>query len=272
MAVKHPWATVIGTDLVPPALIAVDKIPSNCRFEIDDANLPMDHYENTFSLVHARFMHGGINDIDSFFYQFARTLKPGGILIKTTVDEQILDENLQPFPFVEPGAPGFSWVQYMVALISLGQWHRGGLATQSKMWWQEWLENNPNYSEVVLQCVDVPVGAWKSGLSDRLAYAANLLKDDLISVFPAWRRLLLEDSHPEAEVDQWMEETRKDLTEMQSRCYLRFRYLVAVRGENPWEERQSLISEDLTSREAIKGLDLRKSWKRDSPSVVSVGP
>lgn len=79
MAATYPWTKVIGTDLVPPALVSRDNIPPNLRFAIEDANLRMDHYTSILSVFHARLWNLGLNDPNSFFYEAARTLKPGGV-------------------------------------------------------------------------------------------------------------------------------------------------------------------------------------------------
>lgn len=75
---------VVGLDLVPPANVTEDSVPPNCRFEVDDANLPLEHYENCFNVVHMRSSEPGINDCEGFLYEVARTLRPSGILILVT--------------------------------------------------------------------------------------------------------------------------------------------------------------------------------------------
>jgi len=159
VATTYPWANVTGMDLVPPALISKDNIPCNLRFEIDDANLRMDHYTDMFSVVHARTIAMGLNDVNSFFYQVAQTLKTGGVFFMVDALTQVRDENLKPFPFVEPGEPGFTWFQYCRGQAAKAGWHRG--CRVYKQWWKEWLESNPNYSEVRHRDLDIPIGAWK---------------------------------------------------------------------------------------------------------------
>ncbi|KAG9017238.1 hypothetical protein FRB90_001256 [Tulasnella sp. 427] len=105
MALQFPHAQVIGLDLVPPAKVGEMIIPPNCRFEVDDANLTFEHYHQFFRLVHVRSADQGINDFESFLYEIARTLLPGGILLLVTGYPQIYDVDKKPFPVVEEGEP-----------------------------------------------------------------------------------------------------------------------------------------------------------------------
>lgn len=62
MAKEFPHTTVLGVDLSPCAVHPAD-IPSNCRFEIDDINNGLDHFNNTFDLVHLRNVSMGVRPV-----------------------------------------------------------------------------------------------------------------------------------------------------------------------------------------------------------------
>lgn len=59
MAATYPHAEVIGVDLAPVPLDAL-QVPPNCRFEIDDANLGFPHFHGQFDVVHTRATSGGV--------------------------------------------------------------------------------------------------------------------------------------------------------------------------------------------------------------------
>ncbi|KAG8955733.1 hypothetical protein FRC04_007724 [Tulasnella sp. 424] len=125
MALQFPHVEVVGLDLVPPATVTETSVPPNCRFEVDDANLSFEHYDNCFNVVHMRSSEPGINDFQGFLYEIARTLRPGGVLLLVTgyprstpeIDvmtfvplnllQQVYDIDAKPFPVVEVGEPGF---------------------------------------------------------------------------------------------------------------------------------------------------------------------
>ncbi|KAG8933002.1 hypothetical protein FRC01_011402 [Tulasnella sp. 417] len=80
IARQMPEADVIGCDLVP--VNPGSEPPSNCRFELCDVNVNLDHYpSNAFNIVHARAVLQGVKDYPSFFKQVARLLRPGGVFV-----------------------------------------------------------------------------------------------------------------------------------------------------------------------------------------------
>ncbi|KAG8934047.1 hypothetical protein FRC02_010639 [Tulasnella sp. 418] len=164
MAMEFPHAEVIGLDLAPPTLKDIPNIPSNCRFEIDNANLPLDHYENTFNLVHVRGVELGITDFNSFLYNVARTIKPGGIVIIAGGFPQLYDENFQPHPTTLEGHPGFTWSQRLIGEAYSAFLARADNAIDSKQFWAKWIAENPNYENPVFQDVFMPLGPWQSGM------------------------------------------------------------------------------------------------------------
>ncbi|KAJ1302641.1 hypothetical protein OPQ81_002958 [Rhizoctonia solani] len=58
-AIDFPHVEVLGVDLAPTSAIAP---PPNCRFEIDDLNLGLEHFFGpTFDIVHARLLNSGLH-------------------------------------------------------------------------------------------------------------------------------------------------------------------------------------------------------------------
>ncbi|KAG9047371.1 hypothetical protein FS837_002477 [Tulasnella sp. UAMH 9824] len=138
MARQFPHAEVVGLDLVPPILVTEDEIPVNCRFEVDDANLSLDHFEQCFDLVHMRSADTGLNDLKGWFYEIARTLRPGGILIICNGSAQKHDADLRPLPVTYPGQPRFSWVQHTWGVIYDGYHSKGNTAVENPLYWDEY--------------------------------------------------------------------------------------------------------------------------------------
>ncbi|KXX82478.1 Demethylmenaquinone methyltransferase [Madurella mycetomatis] len=72
---EHPQAEVVGTDLSP---IQPAWVPTNVRFEIEDAALDWTFRDNTFDFIHMRYLIGGIDDWGALFKQAYRCCKAGG--------------------------------------------------------------------------------------------------------------------------------------------------------------------------------------------------
>lgn len=83
MAKEFCDAEVLGIDLRLPSVLAdpSQRLPSNCSFQIADANYDMDKFDPVFDVVHQRCVEAGINDADLFFYEAARILRPDGVLL-----------------------------------------------------------------------------------------------------------------------------------------------------------------------------------------------
>jgi len=269
MSLAFPWTSVVGVDLVPPSHIPKDKIPQNCRFEVDDLNLSLEHYTNNFSVIHDRMMEQGLNDAESFMYEAARALKPGGILMIVHGDIQYWTEDFEPFPWVEPGEPGFYWIQYIVGHAFLSYRQRGGTGGNGCMWFKEALEGNPNYSAVHEEEMFLPMGPWKEGMNEREILGSNLLREALARVVLGWKPYLLNCGHREEDIDLWATECARELREMSKRAYIRFFSVGAVRADTPWQEREiTATPPDYAARSPIKGLDLVKAQMRpEGPSA-----
>ncbi|KAF3941940.1 hypothetical protein ABW19_dt0206031 [Dactylella cylindrospora] len=77
MADNYPSAVVTGNDLSP---IQPNWVPTNVKFEVDDFESEWTYPENTFDMIYARYLLGGITDYPKLFAQAFKALKPGGYL------------------------------------------------------------------------------------------------------------------------------------------------------------------------------------------------
>ncbi|CCX05523.1 Similar to Demethylmenaquinone methyltransferase; acc. no. Q9RRT0 [Pyronema omphalodes CBS 100304] len=75
MADKFPMAEVIGTDLSP---IQPSWMPTNCRFEVDDATLDWTFKSDFFDFIHARNISTGVNSWEHLTSEMMRCTTPGG--------------------------------------------------------------------------------------------------------------------------------------------------------------------------------------------------
>ncbi|KAG9017245.1 hypothetical protein FRB90_001263 [Tulasnella sp. 427] len=237
IALEFPHAEVIGLDIVPPVLLTDEDVPNNCRFEVDDANLSFEHYENAFNVIHLRGANQGINDFQSWLYEMAKMLRPNGVIILVNGYPQMYDPQYQPLPTRQPGQEGFTWLQFVWSSVYKALHNRGNFAVDSCLYWQGWLECNPNYTSPQTRSVYVPLGPWKQEMSQRGQFVSALMREDCIRILGNFKPLLLGDGHKEADVDQWIENATKELQDLSVHCYSRWQYTVAVRNEQPWQER-----------------------------------
>lgn len=68
-------------------------IPSNLRFEVDDATLPWTYDENFFDFVHIRYLSGTIADWTALFKEAHRTLTGGGWVQDCQIDPRFRSDD-----------------------------------------------------------------------------------------------------------------------------------------------------------------------------------
>ncbi|CAJ0552245.1 Ff.00g062240.m01.CDS01 [Fusarium sp. VM40] len=87
---EHPNTEVIGTDLSP---IQPSWVPPNVKFEIEDATNTWSWSDNTFDLVHMRYLIGSITDWGALFKEAFRCCKPGGFVESVEVNPIFLSDD-----------------------------------------------------------------------------------------------------------------------------------------------------------------------------------
>ncbi|KAG8979154.1 hypothetical protein FRC05_009364 [Tulasnella sp. 425] len=237
MALQFPHVEVVGLDLVPPATVTETSVPPNCRFEVDDANLSFEHYDNCFNVVHMRSSEPGINDFQGFLYEIARTLRPGGVLLLVTGYPQVYDIDAKPFPVVEVGEPGFSWLQHNFNACYDAYKRRNNVAVDANLYWQGWLESNPNFRSPMTRDTYIPMGPFRPNMSEREVFTSNLMREDIARIMYSFKPLLVADGNKEEEVDQWIENSVRELRELRICGHIKWRYTVAIRTTRPWQQR-----------------------------------
>jgi hypothetical protein len=92
MAERFPHCEVIGIDLSPVPVDA-ETVPSNCRFEVDDINLGLSHFQDRFDFVHSRLIAAGIKDFEKSKTEIEKCLKPGGLMMWIDGDYHVIAED-----------------------------------------------------------------------------------------------------------------------------------------------------------------------------------
>lgn len=77
MAEKYPDCDVIGMDISP---IQDTRVPNNCNWECDDAELEWERAPDSIDLVHFRGMAGAFSDWSFVYEQAFKCIKPGGYI------------------------------------------------------------------------------------------------------------------------------------------------------------------------------------------------
>ncbi|KAG8975921.1 hypothetical protein FRC05_004852 [Tulasnella sp. 425] len=221
MAKEFPDAEVQGIDLVLPTVLADPsrRVPSNCSFQIADANCDMDKFDSVFDVVQMRCVEAGIKDSDLSFYEAARILRPKGVLLLVAANLQLVDDNGRIIPLQKPGDVG------------------PDTRTTNKCM----LGSNPNYTNVQIQEVLVPVAPWSKDMSGNERALAELMQENHIRVFSAFKAALSRDGTLSEEfVSSLLEGVTKEFWELPPavHAYTKWTFATAVRAEAPWVTRE----------------------------------
>ncbi|KAH9857175.1 hypothetical protein C2E23DRAFT_881638 [Lenzites betulinus] len=226
MAKLYPHCTVVGVDLAPPRVD--EDLPSNCRFEIDDANLGFGHYEGAFDVIHARAISAGIRDYPQLLQEFAQALRPGGVVISGDGDMQLFDEWKQPLAYVEEGSPGFYWTHRVFFAAYNAMKNRGGSIDSPSMM-PTWLRANDAYADVGWHKAFIPIGPWRQTSDPRERLIAEMLREDCLRYIAGLTPLLLSEGYLPESVEMMQREATAELRELRARIYSRWAFAWAVK-------------------------------------------
>ncbi len=194
-------------------------VPSNCRYEVDDVNLGLDHYEGQFDVVHCRLISSGIKDYYGVIRDAAACLRAGGaaefmefdfrlytrqhIAVPTT-QKEIWGNTTPPPDFPSAGflnlAPRTTkssrsglmrptsspYIARWFAALGQASRKRGGHADAASLI-HSWVSANPSYEDVQYRDFWLPYGPWMRGrpeymaLSqyDRFCTIGDLMREDI---------------------------------------------------------------------------------------------
>ncbi|KAH8106814.1 S-adenosyl-L-methionine-dependent methyltransferase [Cristinia sonorae] len=225
MANEFPHCEVVGIDLVPPNVQV--PLPTNCRFEIDDANLGFAHYRNSFDVVQARAVSSGIRDYPWFLNELAEVLRPGGVLLLGDGDMQIFDETRQPIAYAEEGQPGFSWTHRIFFAAYNAMKSKGGSVDSPSMN-PTWLRAIDSLTDVGWDKVFIPMGPWCYA-SERERVVAEMLRANALSYISGMGPLLLSEGYLPERVATMQREATAELRELRINVYSRWSFAWAVK-------------------------------------------
>ncbi|TDL26429.1 hypothetical protein BD410DRAFT_783490 [Rickenella mellea] len=93
-AAQHkPNVTFVAVDLIP---LTTHAIPSNCRAEVDNINLGLEHFYGQFDFVHVRNVVAGVTDYYKLLGHVARVLRPFGAYEGTEMEWRVYDRERRP--------------------------------------------------------------------------------------------------------------------------------------------------------------------------------
>ncbi|KAG7445072.1 S-adenosyl-L-methionine-dependent methyltransferase [Guyanagaster necrorhizus] len=220
-ALDFPHCNAVGIDLVP---MQSPYMPSNCRSEVDDINLGLEHFYGDFNVVHCRFISAGIRDYAHMIDQISHVLRPGGLIDLTEWDFHCYDENhhrieLDVTTIEEPWFP--RWMAYFKMAV---QRRGGGVDAGTHI--HDWVSRHARFEDVNYNEYFVPATPWRTENPIDLRIGAAV-RDDIQVFLKSGRPLLLGSGVSEQLVNELQANAHKELTEDNTRHYIRVQSVYA---------------------------------------------
>jgi len=217
-------------------------MPPNCRSEVDDINLGLEHFYGDFNVVHAQLISSGvrsslviirdflfskkiqIKDFHNLINHLSRVLRPGGLIILIEWDFHSYDVNHRRIDVGthELKAP---WWPRWLAFAKIAIRNSGGSVEAAENI-RSWVTNHPAFENPVYQDFWVPTCHWSSG-DDFLMRIGATMREDICAFLKSGRPLLLGSGVPEAVVDELQRNATTELKEASSPEYIRLQRIYA---------------------------------------------
>ncbi|KAL5532760.1 hypothetical protein ACEPAF_4534 [Sanghuangporus sanghuang] len=234
MAQEFPHAQVVGVDLAPST---TRPPPFNCRLEFDDFTLGLEHYYNSFDVVHARCTANGVADFEGFIHEATKCVRPGGILLYTEGNLEMYNEKgTAQEPAFGDGAPGQSWLA-RATFEAYNLMKSRGSAIDAGRFLGRWMESCPMLREVQYREILTPIGPWKKGSTQeetqRLQMMGTLMRQNMKEYVRSCQPMFVATGYPPALIERFLEGTDKELDELSLHMYVKWHHAWGRRVEGP---------------------------------------
>jgi len=227
VARDFPHCLCVAVDLVP--MQATD-MPPNCRSEIDDINLGLQHYQEEFNVINARLVSSGVRDYAGLIDQASQSLRPNGMVNFTEFDFYIYGADKKPLVFdVLEFAPPY--LPRWMCMVRKAVNQRGGEPDAANHL-HRWISEHPSFTDTVYRSFWFPVSPWippNHPNAARLNRSGAFMRDDIQTFVRGARPLLLSGGMDEAFLNAFEEKVNQELQEAKPPYYVQVENVYARR-------------------------------------------
>ncbi|KAI0931414.1 hypothetical protein AcW1_001179 [Taiwanofungus camphoratus] len=175
LARDFPHCSAVAVDLVPMQVL---NMPPNCRSEVDDINLGLQHFYGDFNVVHSRLISSGIRDFHGLIDQMSLALRPGGLVDTFEFDFRVYSLDKKPFLSDNEGPWLARWMNHCHVAVQ-----RSGGEPDAANYLYRWIRDHPAFENVVYREFWLPTSPWKKGNdpeSQRHNRIAHIFREDVL--------------------------------------------------------------------------------------------
>ncbi|KAF9654170.1 hypothetical protein BDM02DRAFT_41922 [Thelephora ganbajun] len=209
VARDFPHCSCVAVDLIP---MQVADMPPNCRSEVDDINLGLQHYQEEFNVINARLISSGVRDYAALIDQTSQALRPNGLANFTEFNFYVYGGDKRPMVFdILEFAPPYlpRWMCMVRAAVK----QRGG-ETDAAIHFHRWISEHPSFTNVVYRSFFFPASPWiPSDHPDaaKMNRSGAFMRDDIQTFVRGARPLLLSGGMDEAFLDAFERKVDEEL-------------------------------------------------------------
>jgi len=227
LARDFPHVRAVGIDLIP---VQAADMPFNCRSEIDDINLGLEHFYGEFDVVHARLISSGIQDYAALVEQVAHVVRPNGLVSFSEWDFRVYDGR-KKILLGDETDPISCHLARFCAFVNRAARARGGSVDAANLLDRWCLDNNAFIPDSVHHAdYWLPASPWPSSEGpdgERLrSWGAAMRENGLIFIHGA-RPLLLGHGLPPEQVDELLHNAQRELLDARIQLWTRCQRVTA---------------------------------------------
>ncbi|KAF8506853.1 S-adenosyl-L-methionine-dependent methyltransferase [Russula emetica] len=225
VARDFPHCQAVAVDLVP--MQSID-MPPNCRSEVDDINIGLQHFYGDFNVVHARLISSGIKDFPALIDHISQCLRPGGLMELLEFDFRVYDADYKAFSLpVDTMEP--PWLPRWMSLANMAVRQHGGTPHAANMLYS-WTLQHQAFEDVVYEEYFVPAAPFMSRREPNYHFkrtVSEMMRDDILAFLLSGRPLLLGSGLSESLVDELQRRATSELREARTVSYVRLERVYA---------------------------------------------
>ncbi|KAH9920205.1 uncharacterized protein BXZ73DRAFT_91944 [Epithele typhae] len=225
------WILDVAKDFPHCSAVAVDLVPMQNVSEVDDINLGLQHFYDSFDVAHARLVSSGIRDYNGLIDEMTQTLRPRGLIHLIEFDFRVYDSKHRPILPAHGGPKEPAALARWMNLVNVAVEQRGGEPDAANHL-QRWITAHPSLEDVVYREFWFPTCPWARGTTPealRHNRTGAMMRDDILAFLKSGRPLLLSsDLNPDlvAEIEA---DAERELLEAKAHTYIRVQNVYARR-------------------------------------------
>ncbi|KAI0783388.1 S-adenosyl-L-methionine-dependent methyltransferase [Abortiporus biennis] len=227
VARDFPESSCLAIDLVP---MQSTSMPPNCRSEVDDINLGLQHYFGQFNVVHSRLVCTGVKDYPGLVDQIALVLRSRGLLSLTEHNFYVYGEDKKQIMGDDFNPNGPFLPQWMAVARNAMRRHGADVDAAHRL--HEWVKDHPDFEDTIYRDFWLPVSPWKKG-DDAETRVFNEVgeacREDLTAFLESGRPLLLSAGVKESFLNELETKARREMEEARTPLYVLVENVVARR-------------------------------------------